>query len=76
MILAAFGPQEIFLILGVLVLFFGAKKLPELARGLGRSVGEFKTAKREFDEEIQKGEEIARTEETAKPAAKTEESIS
>ena len=36
----------------VLLLLFGAKKLPELARGLGKTMGEFKKAREEFDEEI------------------------
>ena len=44
--------QEWIWILLVIVLLFGAKKLPELARGLGRSLGEFKKAKAEFDREI------------------------
>jgi sec-independent protein translocase protein TatA len=37
----SFGP-EWFVVLGVIVLLFGAKKLPELARSLGRSSSEFK----------------------------------
>ncbi|HSI84072.1 MAG: twin-arginine translocase TatA/TatE family subunit [Candidatus Methylacidiphilales bacterium] len=36
----------------LVVVLFGAKKLPELARGLGRSVGEFKRAKQEFETEL------------------------
>ncbi len=36
------GPMEIILILAVLVLLFGAKKLPELARGSGRALRIFK----------------------------------
>ena len=37
-----FGPWEWIIVLGVIVLLFGAKKLPELARSLGRSSSEFK----------------------------------
>jgi len=44
------GAQEILLILLVLVLLFGARKIPEIARGLGRSVSEFKKGMRESDE--------------------------
>jgi sec-independent protein translocase protein TatA len=40
--IAGLGPQEIVLILLVLVLLFGAKKLPELARGSGRALRIFK----------------------------------
>lgn len=39
-----FEPQHILLILLVLVLFFGGKKIPELMRGLGKGVKEFKDA--------------------------------
>lgn len=38
------GTSEIMLIVGVLLLFFGAKKLPELARGMGQGIREFKAA--------------------------------
>ncbi|MCE9588757.1 MAG: twin-arginine translocase TatA/TatE family subunit [Verrucomicrobia bacterium] len=47
------GPDLIILLVIVLVLF-GAKRLPELARGLGQSVNEFKKAKDEFDKEVSK----------------------
>jgi len=41
------GPGEIILIVVVLVLIFGARKIPELARSLGRSVNEFKKGQAE-----------------------------
>lgn len=37
------GPTEILLVLGVVVLLFGGKKLPELARGSGRALRIFKS---------------------------------
>lgn len=37
----------------IALVVFGPKKLPELARGLGRSLGEFKKAKEEFERELQ-----------------------
>jgi sec-independent protein translocase protein TatA len=46
------GWPETLFILVVVVLLFGAKKLPELARGLGQSLGEFKKAKDEFEREL------------------------
>lgn len=47
------GPELIF-ILVIVLLLFGAKKLPELARGIGQSLGEFKRARDEFEREIHK----------------------
>jgi len=41
------GPMEIILIVVVILLLFGAKKLPELAKGLGQGLKEFKTAVKE-----------------------------
>lgn len=38
------GGGEILLILGVILIFFGAKRIPELARGLGQGLREFKDA--------------------------------
>ncbi len=47
-----FSPTQLTIVLIILFLLFGAKKLPELARGLGKSLGEFKKAKKEFEDEI------------------------
>jgi len=42
-----FGPWEWLIVLGVILLLFGAKKLPELARSLGKSSSEFKKGMKE-----------------------------
>lgn len=47
------GGWEIVLILAVVLLLFGARKLPELAKGLGSGIREFKKATREVTDEIQ-----------------------
>ena len=47
------GPDLIIILLIILVLF-GAKKLPELARGMGQAVKEFQKAKDEFGDELHK----------------------
>ncbi len=52
--LAMPGWPEIVFILVIVLLLFGAKKLPELARGLGQSLGEFKKAREEFEREVHK----------------------
>jgi sec-independent protein translocase protein TatA len=61
MILSAFllflnslGGGELMLILLVVLLFFGANKIPELARGLGKGIREFKDAADGIQREIQK----------------------
>lgn len=41
------GYQELMIILVIVLLLFGAQKLPELARGLGKSVSEFKRGQQE-----------------------------
>lgn len=43
------GGPELIVILVVLLLFFGAKRLPELSRSLGKSLSEFKKGKREAE---------------------------
>jgi sec-independent protein translocase protein TatA len=49
------GGQEMFLILLAFLLLFGAKKIPELARGLGKGIREFKDASREIKDELEEG---------------------
>ena len=46
------GPWEIGLIILVVIILFGGKKLPELARGLGLGLREFKKATREIKDEV------------------------
>ncbi len=47
------GGGEIILILALVLILFGARKLPELAKGLGQGIKEFKKATREVTDEIQ-----------------------
>jgi sec-independent protein translocase protein TatA len=49
------GATEIILILAVILLMFGGKKIPELMRGLGNGIREFNDAKNNVKTEIQKG---------------------
>ena len=46
------GPTELIIIFAIILLLFGANKLPELARGLGKGVKEFKSASKEITDEI------------------------
>lgn len=70
----SFGGQEMILVFLIVLLLFGAKKLPQLARGIGKSTGEFKRARDEFEREITRAEVEATTEEAEKAEkAKTTE---
>ncbi|MDI6902205.1 MAG: twin-arginine translocase TatA/TatE family subunit [Methanocellales archaeon] len=48
------GTNEILLIFAVILLLFGAAKLPELAKSMGKSMGEFKKAQREAELDLKK----------------------
>lgn len=62
-IMGPIGMQEMIMIFIIILLLFGAKKLPELARGIGKSMGEFKKAKEEFEHEITRSEAETRVKE-------------
>jgi len=49
------GWQEMLVIVLVILLLFGAKRLPEIARGLGKGINEFKGAIKDTKKEIQAG---------------------
>jgi sec-independent protein translocase protein TatA len=49
------GGPEVFIVLFAILLLFGAKKIPELARGMGRGIREFKDATKEIKDEIEEG---------------------
>ena len=59
-LIGSIGGWEVFVILLVVLLLFGAKRLPELARGLGKGIREFKGAvegvEKELDEAADGGE--------------------
>jgi sec-independent protein translocase protein TatA len=52
--LGGIGGWEVFLIVLLVVILFGAKRIPELARGMGKGIREFKDATRDVKEEIDK----------------------
>ncbi|WMN06280.1 twin-arginine translocase TatA/TatE family subunit [Marivirga arenosa] len=53
--LGGLGGWEILLIMLVILIFFGAKRIPDLARGLGRGIREFKDATTEIKDNIEDG---------------------
>jgi len=54
------GPTELLIILGIVLLLFGGAKLPELARGLGQGLKEFRNASKEIAEPKDEKEKDAR----------------
>ena len=48
------GAPELILILLVIFVFFGAKKIPEIAKGLGQGIREFRKATRDIQEGVDK----------------------
>lgn len=61
------GTWEMIVIAMLILVLFGAKKLPTFARSLGRSMGEFKRAKDEFEQELHRAQD-----ELERPAIKPE----
>ena len=64
---------EILVIVAVIVLLFGAKKIPELARALGRASHEFKKAKEDLVNETKELTEASEKKAAAEAASKKEE---
>ena len=63
------GGWEVFAILAAILILFGSKKLPELAKGLGQGIREFKKATREVTDEIQNSAEETPAPQRKLPAA-------
>lgn len=66
------GGFEWIIIVLIVLLLFGAKKIPELARGLGQGINEFRKASNDIKREIERGEEEAEEEARKKSAASSE----
>ena len=57
-IFALLNGMEVVAILAVILVLFGAKKLPELARGLGQGIKEFKKSSREIQDELNEAMDV------------------
>jgi len=67
------GPTELIVILLLVLVLFGAKRIPEIAQGLGKGIREFKKSMREIQGEIESPEQNQKKKpETKKPEEKKE----
>ncbi len=62
------GGPELMMIMFIILVLFGANRLPELAKGLGKSVREFKKAASGVEEEVRRAMEEEPAKPTSKPA--------
>ena len=65
------GVQELVIILAIAMLFFGGKKIPEIAKGLGKGIREFKTASEKVTDDVTDAVEGDEDEESKKVESKT-----
>ncbi len=65
------GLPEILLIALFILIFFGARKIPDIAQGLGKGIREFRKASRDLQEDVSKGVEAPAQNAAAIPAAST-----
>jgi len=63
------GGIELAVIVGVVILLFGGKKIPELAKGLGKGIKDFKTAVKDDDTVADAKESVKEIKEEVKEAA-------
>jgi sec-independent protein translocase protein TatA len=61
------GTGEIILILLIVLVFFGARKIPELAQGLGKGLREFRKAARDIQQDVEKETKQIEEKEPPKP---------
>ncbi|WP_049980469.1 Sec-independent protein translocase subunit TatA/TatB [Halolamina rubra] len=67
------GGPELIIILLVLVLLFGANKIPKLARSTGQAMGEFQKGRQELNEELEEMKEGPDSEDTTTTSTTTDE---
>ena len=67
------GFGELLVIFLIALIFIGPKKLPELAKGLGKGIREFQNAAKGFSDQIQNGDETASTPKQVADASQQEE---
>lgn len=75
--LGGIGGTELIVIFLVILIFFGANKIPELARGIGQGMNEFKKASNNIKDEIEKGKKELNNSapKRERPAKKTKKEV-
>lgn len=63
------GGTELLIIFGIIVLLFGAKKIPDLAKGIGKGIKNFKSEMKDDDLEVASKEEPKKVEKTEEVAS-------
>lgn len=71
--MGSFGGMEILIVLMVILLFFGAKRIPELARGIGQGMNEFRKASDQIKKELEQGEKEGMKPSATKSTTSTQE---
>ncbi len=66
------GGLELVLILAVVLLLFGGKKIPELAKGLGQGIKNFKKSVKDDDNEVASTDDVKKVDEKAEATAASE----
>ncbi len=69
--MGSLGPMEILLIFLAILLIFGAKRIPEIARGMGKGIKEFRSATREISSELTLDDNENRIQRPRQPAEGT-----
>ena len=69
--MGSFGAPELIIIFLVVLLVFGAKRIPEIARGLGKGIREFKSATKDISNELNLDDSINRIDAPRQPAQGT-----
>ncbi len=69
--MGSFGAMEIVIVVLFVLLFFGAKRIPELARGIGQGIQEFRKASDDIKKEIDRGREDIK--DSTRPTQRKEE---
>ena len=64
------GAQELIIIMVIILLMFGGKKIPELMRGMGKGIREFNNAKNNLESELKDGMREAEAKEAGKKVEK------